>query len=121
MALEHILSIAEAQTQEAADALLGARPLDLVQCSALLREAATGLARTLEQQQRGARRLPAHLAQRVRALNERLALVREQLARVSALNDRQTAALLPPVEVNTYGSARPNAYSLAPRIYYATT
>lgn len=121
MALEHILSIAEAQTQEAADALLGTRPLDLMQCSALLREAATGLAHTLEQQQRGVRKLPPHLTQRVRALNDRLALVREQLARVSAFHDRQTAALLPPVEVNTYGRARPSAYSTAPRIYHATT
>lgn len=116
MALDHIFSVAEAQIQEAADALLSTRPLDLERCSSLLREAAAGIARTLEQQ--GARSLAPAVALRVRALSERLALVREQLARVSAFNERQTASILPPMDTPTYGGTRHNTKA---RIYYATT
>ena len=112
MTLEQLIAGAEENAQAAADALLATDPLSLERCSTLLRESATALA-----QAAGPQGLTdPELAARLRALGGRLTLVRDQLARVSALADRQAATVLPPAEAPTYGSKA----SAAPRIYRAT-
>ena len=62
-----------------------------------------------------AQAIDAASVQRIQALGTRLALVRDQLARVAALADRQAATVLPPVEPSTYGSPKGSAA----RIYRA--
>ena len=59
--------------------------------------------------------LSAQELARVRSVNERLGVVREQLARVLALADRQLASVVPQEPAPTYGAGnRPTA-----RIYRA--
>ena len=114
MTFEAILAAAEEKVQAASDALLAADPLKLEQCSGLLRDAAAALAQ-LVQRQEGTQAIDAASVQRIQALGTRLALVRDQLARVAALADRQAATVLPPVEPSTYGSPKGSAA----RIYRA--
>ena len=113
MTFQAILAAAEEKVQAASDALLVADPLKLEQCSGLLRDAAAALAQLVQRQ--GAQAIDAASVQRIQALGTRLALVRDQLARVVALADRQAATVLPPVEPSTYGSPKGSAA----RIYRA--
>jgi len=113
MTLEQLIAGAEENAQAAADALLAADPLSLERCSTLLRESAAALAQAAPQGVTD----PA-LAKRLRALGERLSLVRDQLARVCALADRQAATVLPPAEAPTYGGKN-GASGTPPRIYRA--
>lgn len=113
MTFQAILAAAEEKVQAASDALLAADPIKLEQCSGLLRDAAAALAQLVQRQ--GAQAIDAGSVQRIQALGTRLALVRDQLARVAALADRQAATVLPPVEPSTYGSPKGSAA----RIYRA--
>ena len=113
MTFQAILAAAEEKVQAASDALLAVDPMKLEQCSGLLRDAAAALAQLVQRQ--GAQAIDAASVQRIQALGTRLALVRDQLARVAALADRQAATVLPPVEPPTYGSPKGSAA----RIYRA--
>ncbi|KAB2898615.1 MAG: hypothetical protein F9K35_09880 [Burkholderiaceae bacterium] len=113
MSLEQILAGAEEKALAAAEALLATDAVALERSSTMLREAAAELALAVGQQ--GSQALDAAQAGRVRVLGERLAQVREQLARVVALADRQAATVLPPADAPTYGAPG----STAPRIYRA--
>ncbi len=112
MSLEATLSTVEAQLQSVQDALLATDPLTLEKAAVQLRAAATELAQALG----GSGVQPDDgQARRIRAIGARLPLLRDQLARVLALTERQTAALLPPVPgVVTYGGSRGQT---AARIY----
>lgn len=115
MTLEQILAGAEEKAQAAADALMASDAVALERCSTMLRESAAALAQAIEQQE--PRTFDPALAARIRALRDHLSMVREQLARVAALADRQAASVLPPADASTYGAAG----SPAPRIYRAAS
>jgi len=110
MSLDNTLSLIEAQLQEMQAALLSSDPQTLEQTAAQLRQAAMTLAQVL-----GAG-VPAGVVRRVQAIAQQLNLVRNQLARVLALTERQAASLLPPVEGVTYG---PSFGAKGARIYRA--
>jgi len=113
-ALTPLLDQAEAHIQQAADALLASDTAQLEHSSSLLREAAALLSRALSGPAARAALSAQELA-RVRSVNERLGVVREQLARVLALADRQLASVVPQEPAPTYGAGhRPTA-----RIYRA--
>ena len=79
-ALTPLLDQAEAHIQQAADALLASDTAQLEHSSSLLREAAALLSRALSGPAARAALSAQELA-RVRSVNERLGVVREQLAR----------------------------------------
>ena len=110
MSLGDTLSLIEAQLQEMQAALLSSDPQTLEHTAARLRQAAATLAQAL------AAGVPAGVAQRVQAIATQLNLVRNQLARVLALTERQAASLLPPVQGVTYG---PSSSAQGARIYRA--
>lgn len=97
MPLDDTLSAIEAQLQDVQAALLSSDPQALEQTATQLRQAAASLAQALGP---GA---PQGAADRVQAIARSLSLVRDQLARVLALTERQTASLLPPAQGVTYG------------------
>lgn len=111
MPLDDTLSSIEAQLQGMQAALLSSDPQTLERTAAQLRQAATTLAQALGP---GA---PQGAAERVQDIARRLTLVRDQLARVLALTERQAASLLPPAQEGvTYG---PSMASPGARIYRA--
>ncbi len=110
MSFDNTLSLIEAQLQDMQAALLSSDPSALEQTAGQLRQAATTLAQALGPG------VPAGAAERVQAIATRLTLVRDQLARVQALTERQTASLLPPVQGVTYG---PSSGTQSARIYRA--
>lgn len=110
MSLDDTLSLIEAQLQDMQAALLSSDPQVFEQTATQLRQAALMLAQAL-----GAG-VPAGAAQRVQAIGARLSMVRNQLARVLALTERQAASLLPPVQGVTYG---PSSGAQGARIYRA--
>ena len=106
MSLEATLSTVEAQLQDVQDALLATDPLSLEKAATQLRGAATVLAQALGGAD--ARKAPPtdDQTRRIRAIGTRLSALRDQLARLLALTERQAASLLPPVPgVVTYGSS----------------
>jgi uncharacterized membrane protein YccC len=109
--LDDLLATIEAQLQDMQATLLAADPLSLEKTAAQLREAATAFAQAL-----AAGPAPADARQRVQAVAANLGLLRDQLARVLALTERQAASLLPPAEGVTYG---PSSAGQAARIYRA--
>lgn len=111
MAAQDPLSPIEAQLQELQAALLSSDPITLEQGAQALREAAASL---VQAQQGQALDEPAQA--RLRTIARQLAQLREQLARVLALSERQAASLLPPVDPVTYGpsSATPARIYRAP-------
>ena len=110
MSLDDTLSLIEAQLQEMQAALVSSDPQALEHAAAQLSQAAATLAQAL------AAGVPAGVAQRVQAIATQLNLVRNQLARVLALTERQAASLLPPVQGVTYG---PSSSAQGARIYRA--
>ncbi|MBS0390299.1 MAG: hypothetical protein KGM60_05450 [Comamonadaceae bacterium] len=108
--LDETLSTIEAQLQDMQAALLSSAPQSLEQTAAQLRQAASTLAQALGQT------VPQGAAERVQAIAQQLSLLRNQLARVLALTERQAASLLPPVQGVTYG---PSAGTQGARIYRA--
>lgn len=108
MSLDNTLSLIEAQLQDMQAALLSAAPQALEQTATQLRQAALALSQAVGA---GA---PAGTAERVQAIATGLTLVRDQLARVLALTERQAASLLPPAQGVTYGPSAGGA-----RIYRA--
>ncbi|WP_374606288.1 hypothetical protein [Diaphorobacter nitroreducens] len=113
MSLDATLSSIEAQLQDMQAALLASNPQNFEQAAVQLRGAAIALSQALAPL--GGALEPA-TAQRVQAMGRQLTLVRDQLARVMALTERQTASLLPPVEGVTYG---PSSGPRGARIYRA--
>lgn len=93
-------------------------PLTLENAAQRLREAAVLMAQALERAGRPAT-WPEGLPARVEAVATRLRLLREQLARVLALTERQAASLLPPVWDVTYGPTGSAPSAPGPRIYRA--
>lgn len=115
MSLDDTLTSIEAQLQHMHAALLSDDPLVLERTAPQLREAAIALAQALAQSPWGDG-APDSVAQRVQAIGRQLSLLRDQLARVLALTERQAASLLPPVEGVTYG---PASGTVGARIYRA--
>ena len=99
MSLDDTLSHIDAQLQEMQAALLSLDPQLLEQAAIQLREAVLGLAQAMGPG------VPEDMTERVLATATQLNLVRNQLARVQALTERQAASLLPPVQGVTYGPA----------------
>jgi len=121
MSLEATLSTVETQLQDVQDALMATDPLALEQAATQLRVAATTLSQALAGSG-GAQASPLTEAQtqRIRAIGTRLPLLRDQLARLLALTERQAASLLPPAQgVMTYGSGPGQGASRGARIYRA--
>ena len=113
--LDDTLSSIEAQLQDMQAALVATDPLTLEKTALQLREAAAAFAGALaDSPMRDA--WPANAARRVQGVAAGLGLLRDQLARVLALTERQAASLLPPVEGVTYG---PPSASQPARIYQA--
>ncbi len=110
MSIDNILSLIEAQLQDMQAALLSSDPQTLEQTAVQLRQVAASLA------QAAGAGLPAAAAERIQSIATRLTLVRDQLARVLALTERQTASLLPPVQGVIYG---PSSGAQGARIYRA--
>lgn len=124
MSLEATLSTVEAQLQDVQDALLATDPLSLEKAATQLRGAATLLAQALGGAAGGVggRTEPPSddQARRIRAIGARLPALRDQLARLLALTERQAASLLPPVPgVVTYGSGLGQSGAQGARIYRA--
>lgn len=104
MQLEHALGAVEHQIDEVSSAMLGGDPLVLEKCSVQLRQSIVDFSRAIE----GARGnvLPSALAARIDIVSEKLTMQRDNIARVTALVDRQVASVLPPTEkISTYGKA----------------
>lgn len=113
MSLDDALSSIEAQLQGMQAALLASNPQTFEHTALQLRGAALTLAQALAPVAGG---LDPASVQRVQAIGRQLTLVRDQLARVMALTERQAASLLPPVEGVTYG---PSSGAVGARIYRA--
>ncbi len=95
-------------------------PLALEQAATQLRVAATTLSQALAGSGAQASPLTEAQTQRIRAIGTRLPLLRDQLARLLALTERQAASLLPPAQgVMTYGSGPGQGASRGARIYRA--
>lgn len=109
MAAQDPFSPIEAQLQALQAALLSSDPLTLEQGAQALRETAAALAQAQGQP------LDELGQARLRTIARQLAHLREQLARVLALSERQAASLLPPVDPVTYGPTS----STPARIYRA--
>ena len=104
MSLEESLSAVEQLIDKVSAALLAADPQSLEQHSVALRDAAALFANALEQSTARGLPLPAAVQKRVKAISEMLVVQRDNLARLSAVTDRQTAGLLPPANAaSTYG------------------
>lgn len=104
MSLEESLSAVEQLIDKVTAALLAADPQSLEQHSVALRDAAALFARVLEQSTAHGTPLPAAVQKRVETISGMLAVQRDNLARLSAVTDRQAAGLLPPSNAaSTYG------------------
>jgi len=116
MQLDQALEAVEKQLEDVSAAMLAGDPSALEQCSAQLRLAVAGFSQLMDGV-RG-RPLPADVAARIQRANERLAMQRDNLARVVALVDRQVASVLPPADnTATYGKTGAGPGSVAARIY----
>ncbi len=116
MTPEAALQAVEQQLEEISAALVAADPLVLEQCSAQLRTGLDALVQAARSLQ--GRPWPEALRPRLQAVSNRLAMQREQLARLGALVDRQVASILPPADPTpTYGQPG----SQAARIYRSAT
>ncbi|MBS0291674.1 MAG: hypothetical protein JSS01_04020 [Proteobacteria bacterium] len=109
--LDDTLSAIETQLLDMQAALLSSDPQSLEQTAGELRQAATTLAQAL-----ASNLVPPGAGERVQAIAQQLGLLRNQLARVLALTERQAASLLPPMQGVTYG---PSTGAQGPRIYRA--
>ena len=114
--LEASLSSIEAQLQDTQAALVATDPLSLEHAATRLREAAAAFAQALaDAPARDA--WPEAARQRVQAVAAGLGLLRDQLARVMVLTERQAASLLPPLEGVTYGKEGIAPTPVGARIY----
>lgn len=103
MQLDLALEAVEKQLKEVSSAMLAGDPLALEKCSAQLRQAVADFSHVMEGAGRG-QALPAQMAPRIQRISEQLAMQRDNLARVTALVDRQVASVLPPADnASTYG------------------
>lgn len=113
---EAALHTVEQQLEKVSAALLAADPLQLEQCCAQLRLDLATLAQASSALK--GQPWPEALRPRMQALSNRLAMQRDQLARLGALVDRQVASILPSAEQTpTYGQPG----SQAARIYRSST
>lgn len=105
MLLEDALSTVEHQLQDVRAALLAADALSLERCATLLRQAAMTFSQSIEPARPGrAAPLAPAQAQRVQAVSTELSMLREQLARLLVIAERQAATFLPPKDASTYGN-----------------
>ena len=116
--MDQTIRTLEAQLQDMQSALLSSDAAMLHAGAEQLRHALQALA-----QARSEAGDPAlwsePLRQRCQAVARQLAGLREQLARVLALTERQAEVLLPPVQDATYGARGNPATGLGARIYRA--
>ena len=104
MPLNQMLDGVEEQLAAVSAAMVAMEPATLEQSSMQLRQVAVQLAQGLEGVQGKA--LPSDVLGRVRKINDLLAVQRDNLARLSAVTDRQVASVLPPSDnASTYGKA----------------
>lgn len=111
------LQAVEKQLEEVSSAILAGDPLALEKSSTQLRQVVADFSRLVD----GKRGQPvsAERAQRIQQAGERLAVLRDNLARLTALVDRQVASVLPPADnaQTTYGKTGGRPGSAAARIY----
>lgn len=121
MSLEEPLIAVEQLLEKVSAALLAADALSLEKHSAALRDATVMFSQTLQQQSAQGEPIPAPMQKRIAAVSKLLVVYRENLARLSAVTDRQAAGLLPPSDSasTTYGDGRGGrvAQPGVPRIY----
>lgn len=104
MSLEESLSAVEQLIDKVSAALLSADPQSLEKHSTALRNAAAQFAHALEQSTARGMPLPVSVQKRVETIGDMLAVHRQNLARLSAVADRQVEGLLPPSNAaSTYG------------------
>jgi hypothetical protein len=104
MPLEPTLAALEKQLEEVSAALLAGDPLALERASGGLRQAVIDFSGMMERSRN--QPLPAGMAVRLQKASAQLAMQRDNLARVTALVDRQVASVLPPADAaSTYGKA----------------
>jgi len=102
MPLNQMLDGVEEQLAAVSAAMVAMDPATLEQSSMQLRQVAVQLAQALEGVQGKA--LPADILVRIRKISDSLAVQRDNLARLSAVADRQVASVLPPSDSSsTYG------------------
>ena len=102
MPLNQMLDGVEEQLAAVSAAMVAMDPATLEQSSMQLRQVAVQLAQALEGVQGKA--LPADILVRIRKISDSLAVQRDNLARLSAVADRQVASvLLPSDSASTYG------------------
>jgi hypothetical protein len=107
MPLEESLAALEQLIEKVSAALLAADAPSLEKHSVALRDAAAQFARALEQTSARGQPLPAAVQERIHAIDERLAVHRDSLARLSVNTDRQVAGLVPQAgAAATYGDGR---------------
>ena len=103
--LEESLSAVEQQIDQVSQALLAADPPLMEKHSAALREAAARFSASLEQTAKSGIPVSAAIKKRMDAVGAMLTVHRESLARMSAINQRQVAGVLPPSDnLSTYES-----------------
>lgn len=120
MSLEATLSTVETQLQDVQEALLATDPLALEPAATQLRSAAMTLSQALACQAGTPLAPTDEQARRIRAIAARLPTLRDQLARLLALTERQAASLLPPAQgVVTYGNGTGQGSARGARIYRA--
>lgn len=93
MPLNQMLDGVEEQLAAVSAAMVAMDPATLEQSSMQLRQVAVQLAQALEGVQGKA--LPADALRRIRKISDLLAVQRDNLARLSAVADRQAASVLP--------------------------
>ncbi len=116
--LPQALESVEQQLAAVAAAMVAMDADKLQVASTQLRQAAAQLSYALDGVKIQA--LPSDLATRLQQVHSQLAMQRDNLARVTALVDRQVASVLPPADAaSTYGKAvgAASAQSAAARIY----
>lgn len=104
MPLNQLLDGVEEQLAAVSAAMVAMDPATLEQSSMQLRLVSVQLAQALDGVQGKA--LPADALRRIRKISDLLAVQRDNLARLSAVADRQAASVLPPSDnASTYGKA----------------
>lgn len=104
MPLNQMLGAVEEKLAAVSAAMIAMDPVTLEQSSAQLRLVAVQLAQGLESVK--GQPLPSRMLVRIRRVSELLAVQRDNLARLSALVDRQVVGVLPPADnTSTYGKA----------------
>lgn len=114
------LEAVEKLLAEVSSAMLAGDPVALEKGSAQLRQAVADFSRVMEGMH-GQPPLPVEMAARIQRISEQLTVQRDNLARVTALVDRQVASILPQVDTaSTYGKTGAGPGGAVARIYRST-